>query len=164
VVRKYVDCRDQPSVMGCTLAMSGEEEELLTAAAAHAVSVHGHTDNDELRAAIRADMHDSAGADTEAGAFVQLIEFHTDRIDEVDALTAEWADTIGSERTARWAVSTADHDHAHTYVQIVEFPDEAAAQANSRHPVTARFAERLRKLCEGPVRFTNLDVRASTAL
>jgi quinol monooxygenase YgiN/predicted small metal-binding protein len=164
VARKYVDCRDQPSVVGCTLAMGGEEEELLTAAAAHAVSVHGHTDSDELRDAIRTDMHDSAGADTGPGAFVQLIEFHTDRIDEVDAITAEWAEAIGSERTARWAVSAADRDQANTYVQIVEFPDEAAARANSGHPVTARFAERLMKLCEGTVRFVNLDVRSSTAL
>lgn len=39
----------------------------------------------------------------------------------------------------------------------------AAAMANSEHPVTARFAERLQKLGDGDAQFTNLDVRSSTA-
>lgn len=40
---------------------------------------------------------------------VELIECHTDRIDEVEAIMREWVDAIGSARTARWA----DHDLAH---------------------------------------------------
>ena len=51
--RKSIDCRDYPSDSGCTLRMEGTEDELLEAAASHAVTVHGHTDNPELREQIR---------------------------------------------------------------------------------------------------------------
>ena len=40
--RKYVDCRDYPSVNNCSLKISGSETEVLDAAVAHAVSAHGH--------------------------------------------------------------------------------------------------------------------------
>lgn len=56
--RKTVDCRDFPSESGCTLAMSGEEDELVVAAAQHAATVHGHEDNDELRTWLRQNMKD----------------------------------------------------------------------------------------------------------
>ncbi|RPF27084.1 MULTISPECIES: DUF1059 domain-containing protein [Georgenia] len=48
MVRKVADCRDTPSVMGCTLTISGEEEEVVRAAVEHAISVHGHEDSPEL--------------------------------------------------------------------------------------------------------------------
>ena len=54
MARKYVDCREYPSEMNCTLAMSADsEDELLEAAVQHAVAVHGHQDTPELRATIR---------------------------------------------------------------------------------------------------------------
>ena len=46
--RKSIDCRLHPSGKGCTLKISGTEEEVLKAAAAHAVSVHGHAHTPEL--------------------------------------------------------------------------------------------------------------------
>jgi len=61
-MRKVVDCRDHPSVSGCTLAISGEEEEVVRAAAEHAVSVHGHEDNAELHRMIREDLKDEVPA------------------------------------------------------------------------------------------------------
>jgi hypothetical protein len=163
MTRKYADCRDHPSVSGCTLAISGDEDELVRAAALHMADVHEHPDTPELREAIRGDLRDAPAMDTTPGSFVQLIEFDTDRIDEVEALMREWADAIGPARTVRWEILGADHDQSHRYVQIVQFPGYAAAMANSEHPVTARFAERLQKLCDGVARFTNLDVRSSTA-
>ncbi|MDX2559715.1 DUF1059 domain-containing protein [Streptomyces sp. NPDC087219] len=56
MARKATDCRDTPSVSGCSLYMSGEEEELERAAVQHVVAVHEHTDSPELRAEIRASM------------------------------------------------------------------------------------------------------------
>ncbi|MFF3841823.1 DUF1059 domain-containing protein [Streptomyces sp. NPDC001930] len=56
MARKATDCRDTPSVSGCSLYMSGEEEELVRAAVQHVVSVHEHTDTPELREEIRAWM------------------------------------------------------------------------------------------------------------
>jgi predicted small metal-binding protein len=52
--RMYIDCRNYPSEMNCTLALSADsEEELLEAAVQHAVAVHGHTDTAELRSQLR---------------------------------------------------------------------------------------------------------------
>ena len=44
MARKTMDCRSMPSERNCTVQVSGEEDEVLEVAAAHAVSAHGHTD------------------------------------------------------------------------------------------------------------------------
>jgi predicted small metal-binding protein len=56
--RKVADCRDFPSESGCTLTISGEEHEVIAAAALHASSVHGHEDNDELRSWLKENLKD----------------------------------------------------------------------------------------------------------
>jgi len=56
--RKVADCRDFPSEMNCTLTISGTEDEVVRAAAEHAVSVHGHQDSAELRQQIRKMLKD----------------------------------------------------------------------------------------------------------
>ena len=54
MARKYIDCREFPSEMNCTIAISADsEEELLEAAVQHAVAVHGHSDNPEFRSQLR---------------------------------------------------------------------------------------------------------------
>jgi predicted small metal-binding protein len=58
MARKIADCRDLPSDIGCTLTIAGEEDEVIRAAAVHAADVHGHADDDELRAMIRAGLKD----------------------------------------------------------------------------------------------------------
>ncbi|MEK9519067.1 DUF1059 domain-containing protein [Streptomyces sp. adm13(2018)] len=58
MARKATDCRDTPSVSGCSLYMAGEEEELVRAAVQHVVTVHEHQDSPELREEIRASMKD----------------------------------------------------------------------------------------------------------
>lgn len=55
-MRKIADCRDHPSVSGCTLTIAGEEDEVVRAATEHAVSVHEHQDTAELREMIRASL------------------------------------------------------------------------------------------------------------
>jgi len=57
--RKSIDCRDYPSENGCTLRISGTEEEVLDAAVQHAVSAHGHTDPKELREQLKSMLKDS---------------------------------------------------------------------------------------------------------
>jgi predicted small metal-binding protein len=57
-MRKVADCRDHPTVTGCTLTISGEEDEVIRAAAEHAVSVHEHKDSLELRNQIRESLRD----------------------------------------------------------------------------------------------------------
>lgn len=58
MTRKVADCRKMPSESGCTLTISGEESEVVRAAAEHAASVHGHEDTPELREEIRATLED----------------------------------------------------------------------------------------------------------
>lgn len=62
MARKTADCRTYPNEVGCTLSISGEEEEVVAAATAHAVAVHGHEDNAELRAAVRQSLQDEVVA------------------------------------------------------------------------------------------------------
>jgi predicted small metal-binding protein len=52
-MRKMADCREMPSESGCTLTISGEEDEVVRAAAEHAASVHGHEDTPEMREQVR---------------------------------------------------------------------------------------------------------------
>lgn len=58
MARKMVDCRKVPSEIDCTLTIAGREDEVLDAAAAHAVSKHGHEDTPELREMIRNGLED----------------------------------------------------------------------------------------------------------
>jgi predicted small metal-binding protein len=60
--RKVADCREFPSESGCTLTISGEEDEVVRAASEHAISVHGHEDTPELREQVRGMLHDEVGA------------------------------------------------------------------------------------------------------
>lgn len=50
MTRKYIDCREFPSDMNCTVALAADsDKELLDAAVQHAVAVHQHQDTPELR-------------------------------------------------------------------------------------------------------------------
>ncbi len=53
--RRFIDCREYPSDMNCSLLLAANsDDELLEAAVQHAVAIHGHRDSPELRAQLRA--------------------------------------------------------------------------------------------------------------
>lgn len=57
MTRRYIDCRNFPSEMNCSVAISADsEKELLEAAVQHAVAVHGHKDSPELREQVKKSM------------------------------------------------------------------------------------------------------------
>ncbi|HET8729723.1 MAG TPA: DUF1059 domain-containing protein [Moraxellaceae bacterium] len=57
--RKYIDCREHPGTVACTVALSADSvDELVEAACQHAVAVHGETDSPELRKMIRQAIHE----------------------------------------------------------------------------------------------------------
>ncbi|HEY9397600.1 MAG TPA: DUF1059 domain-containing protein [Burkholderiales bacterium] len=58
--RKSIDCRLYPSATNCSLKISGTEDEVLSAATEHAVSVHGHASTPELREELRQMLKDEA--------------------------------------------------------------------------------------------------------
>jgi Protein of unknown function (DUF1059) len=156
MTRKTMDCRAVPNDVGCTLAISGEPGELVTAAVQHAVAVHGHTDTPELREQLSSLMTDEPAVSA-PGAFVQLVEFDTDRIAEWDAIVDRWAAAIGVQRTAQWGVLGADRDRPGRYVAVVGFAGYADAMANSGHPATGAFLKELQALSSSEPQFRNLD-------
>lgn len=97
-------------------------------------------------------------------AFIQIIELTTNRLSEVEALMDEWTEKTEGKRQAQRSVLTSDRDRPDTYVQIVEFPSYEAAMENSNMPETTDFAERIAKLCQGPMTFRNLDLRRTDQL
>lgn len=56
MARRYIDCRETPSVANCTLRIEGEEQEIVDAAVLHAVTVHGHHMTPELIKDIRSGL------------------------------------------------------------------------------------------------------------
>ena len=91
-------------------------------------------------------------------AFIQIIEYQTTRIDELNAALDGWLEATKGKRAATRGVQTRDRDAANTYVQIVEFPSYDEAMANSNLPETGEFAAKLASLCDGPPTFRNLEV------
>ena len=62
MARRFIDCRQYPSEMNCSLMMSANtDDELLEAAVQHAVAVHKHQDTKEFRAQLRS-LFKSEGA------------------------------------------------------------------------------------------------------
>ncbi len=61
MARKFIECREYPSDSKCTLAIAGEEDEVVRAAALHAADVHGHKDTPELREQLRKMLKDLHG-------------------------------------------------------------------------------------------------------
>lgn len=55
--RKYIDCRDYPGDVKCTIAISADtEKELLEAIVEHGTKVHGYADTPEFRETVRKGM------------------------------------------------------------------------------------------------------------
>jgi hypothetical protein len=54
------DCRRFESESNCSLTIIGEEEEVVNAATAHAITVHGHPDSPELREQVRGMLEDES--------------------------------------------------------------------------------------------------------
>lgn len=57
--RKYIDCRDYPGDIKCSVALAADsEEELLEAVVQHGTTVHGYEDSQEFRDMIRKEFKD----------------------------------------------------------------------------------------------------------
>ena len=59
-IRKVIDCRWFPTENPCDIAISGNEEEVLTIAVQHAAHSHGHRDTPELREQLRSMLRDES--------------------------------------------------------------------------------------------------------
>jgi hypothetical protein len=95
----------------------------------------------------------------EVPGFVQLMEFKTSRIDEVDALVDKMRAERGAALLATRAISASNRDRPGHYFSIVEFNSYEEAMKNSNDPATSEFAKQMAALLDGPPTFYNLDVR-----
>ena len=92
-------------------------------------------------------------------AFIQIVEFRSDKIDEMRALDAEWTARAGAEgATARRGILCADRDDPGHYFQVVFFDSFEDAETNSNLPLTQEFAQKMMALGQGEPAFHNLDV------
>jgi hypothetical protein len=92
-------------------------------------------------------------------AFIQIIEFRTDKIDEMRKLDGQWQARARSEgATARRGILCSDRDDPGRYFQIVFFDSAEDAEKNSSLPVTRDFAGKMMALGTGEPAFHNLDV------
>ena len=91
-------------------------------------------------------------------SFIQIIEYETDRPDELWALGEARAKEMGDPPPGFRLVVTRDRDRPDHYVTIVEFPSYEAAMENSRQPDTDEFARQMAALCTSPPSYRNLEV------
>ncbi|BEL02826.1 hypothetical protein Q0Z83_010170 [Actinoplanes sichuanensis] len=91
--------------------------------------------------------------------FIQVIEYETDRPDEMWALGEERIAGMGDIPPGFRLTITQDRDNPSRYVTVVEFPSYEAAMENSGHPDTDAFARRMAALCTKGPTFHNLDIR-----
>lgn len=92
--------------------------------------------------------------------FVQIIEFHTSKPEEMQALAEEYqvmrGGTGGPSPSAILIV--ADRDRPNTFMTIVRFASYEEAMENSKREDTTEMAGKFAALCDDPPTFRNLDV------
>ena len=90
--------------------------------------------------------------------FIQIIEGHTTRGDEIEAAVAELEASTEGRYTVRRSIRTQDRDDPTRFMTIVFFDSYESAMENSNLPETGEFAAKLGGLIDGPPTFYNLDV------
>jgi hypothetical protein len=90
--------------------------------------------------------------------FIQIMEFDTSRIDDVEALSRRMQEERGDSLLASRATFTEDRERRGHYYVIIEFDSYEEAMKNSNDPVTSKYAGEMATLLDGPPVFRNLDV------
>lgn len=91
-------------------------------------------------------------------SFVQIIEFRTSKIDEMEKVGNEWEAAAGVDRKAQRRILCSDRDNDGRYFNIVFFDSYDDAMENSNLPVTQEFSQKLMALADGAPTFYNLDI------
>ena len=90
--------------------------------------------------------------------FVQIIQYQTSKLDEMQALGREWEAAATGVTKARRRVLCEDRDNPGRYMNIVFFDSFEEAMENSSLPQTGDFAAKMAALADGPATYFNLDV------
>jgi hypothetical protein len=91
-------------------------------------------------------------------SFIQIIESHTKKFDELQALGDQFFEATEGKRTVRRSILTRDRNDPERYLIIVFFDTYESAMQNSKLPETVEFAEKQMPLLDGPPTFYDLDV------
>jgi hypothetical protein len=94
-------------------------------------------------------------------SFIQIIEYETDRADEMKALGGARMAEMPEPPPGFRLVVTQDRDRPNRYFTIIEFPSYEVAMENSARPETDAFAKEMAALYTSGPRFYNLDVQAT---
>jgi quinol monooxygenase YgiN len=91
-------------------------------------------------------------------AFIQIIEMHTKKFDELQALDDQWEQATEGKRTLRRSIVARDRKNPDRYILLAFFDSYESAMENSNLPETAEFAEKQVALLDGPPTFFDLDI------
>ena len=90
--------------------------------------------------------------------FVQIIEYHTSKPDQVAKLHEEFRATTEGKRLAGRVMECVDRNDPTRHFTIVEFPSYEDAMKNSALPETTAMSEKMMKIADGPPTFYDLDL------
>ncbi|MFJ3444492.1 hypothetical protein ACIPM2_25340 [Streptomyces sp. NPDC086081] len=91
--------------------------------------------------------------------FVQIIDFETERLDEMEQLFAEAGQRFaGRSGGPTHRMLLRDRDNPRRYLALIEFDSYEEAMRNSDDPETSRMAEQVGALCIGDRVYTNCDL------
>ncbi|CCK30895.1 hypothetical protein BN159_6516 [Streptomyces davaonensis JCM 4913] len=97
--------------------------------------------------------------------FVQIIDFETERLDEMEPLLEEARQrNAGREGGPTHRILLKDRDTPGRYLSLIEFDSYEEAMRNSEDPETTKMAEQLGALCTREPRFVNCDLLDSSDL
>ncbi|MGI5350479.1 ester cyclase [Streptomyces sp. CA-250714] len=91
-------------------------------------------------------------------AFVQVIDYKTSKVDELNKLMDNWLEATQGKRTATHSIMGRDRSDSRHVVEIVEFPSYEAAMENSKLPETDQIFHELLEACDEEPTFTDLEV------
>jgi quinol monooxygenase YgiN len=91
-------------------------------------------------------------------AFIQIIDFNTDRIEEIRSHAEELIAKTSGRRTTQRSILCRDRNDPNHFVNVVFFDSYESAMENSNLPETAEFAEKMAGLLSGEPSYLDLDV------
>lgn len=95
--------------------------------------------------------------------FTQMIRFRTDDPEQIAKIRDRWEQASDGDRTAERMEIFRLNDEEGTYLQLVDFPSEEAARANSDLQATKKWAEEMQANVDG-MEFTDMTLVDRTEL
>ncbi|MEU7277842.1 hypothetical protein AB0A69_03445 [Streptomyces sp. NPDC045431] len=91
--------------------------------------------------------------------FTQIIDFETERIDDLEALLEERRAALADKSYGPVSrLLLRDRDNPNRYLAVVGFSSYDEALRSNDDPDTTQLAQRLAELCTRPPRFTDCDL------